>query len=173
MTLITYKDLTGNTVDLTESFTGFEIKKEYGKFSSIVEYSNGDMKGTITFRPTKIPVIFSVKYGNYREERYSHGGVSAVYSVNNENKLTGEYRRYNSDGSLKEVRFYNSGEEVTQDIMLFLNFNGTEKEFTTIHNLGEDERFNIWMQYGGFFKFIHEYSYNSIQFNKNVEYCLE
>lgn len=174
MTTSQYKDLTGNNFESVDinSFTGYEIKKEFKKVSYITEYLDGDVLGTISFRPTMIPVIFSVKYGNYREERYNHGGVSSRYVVNKDSKLCGEYNRYASTGELTEVRYFNDSKEVTTDIMNFVNFSGSNEEFNE-YEFGEDEHFNIYMQYGAYFKFLDEYSYNPKRFDDIVQYCLQ
>lgn len=174
MTYVTFKDNAGNEVEVNEisSFSGFEIKTEYNKVSSITEFNEGEVLGTISFRPTKTPVIFSVKYGNYREERYSHGGVSAIWHSNADNKINGEYRRYSTDGTLHEVRYFTDGKEVTTDIMKFIGYTGSTEEFIN-YKFGEDEKFNIWLQYGSYFKFINECEYDPNHFNGIVQYCLK
>lgn len=175
MTSIQYKDLTGNTYtpkEVSYHFTGYEIKKEHEKLSYITEYLNGEVLGTISFRPTKIPVIFSINYGQYREERYNHGGVRVIYLTNQDARLFGEYRRFSSTGELIEVRYYMDSTEVTTDIMNFVNFGGSNEEFND-YQFGEDEHFNICMKYGAYFKFINEYDYNPQRFNDIVAYCLQ
>lgn len=174
MTTKQYKDLTGtisDSVDLN-NFTGYEIKKEYSKVSYITEYLDGEVLGTISFRPTMAPVIFSVKYGSYREQRYNHGGISSRYVVNKDEKLSGEYERYGLTGTLDEVRYFNDRIEVTNDIKNFVNFKGPDEEFMT-YEFGEDEHFNIYMQYGAYFKFLDEYDYVPKRFDDIVAYCLQ
>lgn len=174
MTTKQYKDLTGKSLDEVHlaSFTGYEIKREYSKPSFITEYLDGEVLGTISFRPTKLPVIFSVKYGNYREERYNHGGISSRYVVNKDGKLSGEYTRYTSAGVLTEVRYFNDSKEVTADIKSFVNFSGSNEEFMQ-YEFGEDEHFNIYMQYGAYFKFLDEYDYVPKRFDDIVACCLQ
>jgi hypothetical protein len=173
MTKTIYKDLEGTKSDSKPNkFTGYEIQEDYGRVSFVIEYLDGEVLGTITFRPTKTPVIFFVKYGNYREERYNHGGISCVYTEHYNCRLYGEYRKYSTIGSLIDVQYYNDGELVTNDIMKFVNFSGSTSDFK-MYEFGEDEHFNICMQYGAYFKFINEYIYSPERSNQIVEYCLK
>lgn len=171
MTSITYKDSLGNPVQLCEFFTGYEIKQEYKRVSAITEYVNGEPIGTITFRPTKIPVIFKVHYLPYMEDRYSHGGIRSRYTIHN-GYLCGEYRKFSTEGVLEERRFFFDEHEVTNEIKTFLNFKGTNDEFLQ-YEFKEDELFNLCIRYGSYFKFLTEYSFEPSKFDAIVKYCTQ
>lgn len=170
---IEYKNHQGiKNSSLEVSYTGFAIRKEFNKVHSITEYVSGNPIGVITFRPTQIPVVFSVQYGNYNEERYNHGGISSIYITNQDCRLYGEYRKYLSNGSLDVVKYFNNNHEVTAEIMDFVQFKGSEKEFNE-YKFAEDEYFNLCLRYGSYFKFTSEYNYSPKYFDEIVLYCLQ
>lgn len=164
---IEYKD--ENPIDL-DAFNGYKIVKERNTLSVIKTYSGGEEIGCISFRPTVTPVIFSVQYGNYREERYSSNKVAAKYMVHDE-ALYGQYMKYNTQGELQETRYYSNNVDVTTEIMEFINYKGTREDFNTYKFL-EDEEFNLMMRYGSHFKFIHENGTDSSTFDSIVKNCL-
>ncbi|EON7637371.1 hypothetical protein FOI42_RS03550 [Escherichia coli] len=153
-----------------DSFDGYKIVKEKGTINHIVEYMGGVELAKITCRPTKNPVIFSVRYGHYGEERYNSNTVSRKFHVV-DGKLEGESRQYSVLGLPLSVKYFHQGHDVTIEIMDFIGFNGTVDDFN-FYVLAEDEAFNIMMKYGSRFKFLYEYNLDSKLFDNILQNCL-
>lgn len=153
-----------------DSFNGYKIIKEKGTINHIIEYMGGVELARITCRPTKTPVIFSVSYGHYGEERYNSNTVSRKFHVVN-GKLEGETRQYTALGLPLAVKYYHQGVDVTHDIMEFIGFRGSRDEFNS-YIFAEDEAFNIMMKYGSKFKFLYEYNLDSKLFDEILLNCL-
>lgn len=167
---ITYKDTNYKEAQFSQqNFTGFKIIKERDKISYINEYYNGEEVSSISFRPTQTPVIFSVRYGNYHEERYTNNKVSSKYYAI-QDRVSGEYRKYDSYGNISEVKYFNNGINCTDEIKSFIGFNGTDEEFMN-YEFSEDETFNVMMRYGSNFKFLHEFGIDSNHFDTIVQNC--
>lgn len=157
--------------ELPRTFNGYKITKYYNKASAIFEYSEGKQIGEIGFRPTKTPVIFYVKYSSYNEERYNNGHVSVIFYTN-QNGIQGEYRRYDTNGTLSDVRFYKDNINITENYKSFLNYTGKDHDFVT-YKYTEEEMFNTYMMYGNEFKFYNEYKMDRSHFREVVKFCLE
>lgn len=167
---ITYKNTEYKEVQYNpQKFTGYKIIKERNKISYINEYYNGEEVSKISFRPTQTPVIFSVRYGNYHEERYANNEVcTRYYSIND--KVSGEYKKYDAFGKITTVQYYNNGVNCTEEIKNFIGFNGTDEEFNN-YTFSEDEEFNIMIKYGSNFKFLKEFGIDSSHFDNIVQNC--
>lgn len=166
---ITYKNTEYKETQYSESFTGFKITKERNKISYINEFYNGLEVSKISFRPTQTPVIFSVQYGNYKEERYANNEILAKYYTVKD-KVSGEYRKYDAYGNVKDVQYFNNGVNCTEEIKSFIGFTGTDEEFK-YYKFSEDEVFNLMMLYGSNFKFLHEFGIDSNHFDTIVKNC--
>lgn len=163
-----YKSIDGQIYnEIPNNFNGYEIKSENSTTSTIREFKNSEHIGSIVIRPTKIPVIFSVKYQNYREERYNNGVTSCKYYTIN-NNLNGEYRKYNTSSELTNIKFYYQGNEVTDDIISLLKI----KNDLVGYEFSDEEKFNIMVSYGSNFKFFDEYNVCSTTFDKIMKFCL-
>lgn len=177
MNEVTYKQKDGtvfkpNDNEVLDCFTGYKITKDFNKLSNIIEFNEGNPVGKISFRPTQQPVIFSVKYGGYSEERYNNGNINTVYYTDHYNRVQGEYRKYEVSGELKTVRYYSNSTDVTEDIKSFIGFKGDSESFNT-YKFAEDEVFNIFMLYGSHFKLHDEYRINSVEFDDIMRFCLK
>ncbi|AZU98033.1 hypothetical protein SEPL_334 [Salmonella phage SE_PL] len=176
MNEVTYKQKDGtlikNSNELPQYFTGYKISKDYNKLSSITEFDKGTEIGRISFRPTQQPVIFSVKYGGYSEERYNNGNVNSVYYTDHNARIYGEYRKYTINGELKTVKYFSDSSDVTEDIKSFIGFTGDNDSFKT-YKFAEDEVFNLYMMYGSKFKFHDEYRIDSSKFDDIMRFCLK
>lgn len=171
---IVYKCKTTNstfsTVNLDE-FIGYKIQKESDKLSSIIELDKQVIKGTIKYRPTQIPLINTVQYNGYTEERYNNNMIRTIHYTWN-NQIYGEYRKYNPNGDLIDKKYYYASEDITNDIMNFIRFTGDTSDFK-YYEFQEDELFNVMIRYGSYFKLFDEYNMDSKQFDSITKYCLE
>ncbi|EON7861475.1 hypothetical protein ACRYKS_26625 [Escherichia coli] len=171
---VTYKTLefvdSDNQNQDQENFTGFVVIKEKGCISYIKELQCGFELTSIKLFPTKKPTILKARYGNYYEERYSNNLISAkAHIVNGE--LEGEYRKFNPQGKCVWVKYFNSGNDVTSEIIEFLGLTCT---LETLHDykFNTEEEFNLMMRYGSHFKFLYEYNIDSSTFDDIVLNCL-
>lgn len=166
---VVYKQKNGTVSKaLPEHFTGYAISKYSESINSIVEYSNGNSIGTIKFRPTKKPVIFTVKYAGYNEMRYTNGKILNIWNQDGR-RMEGESRCFSVDGQLESIDFYHKGNKVTHDIQTFLS---TDKSLID-YKFGEDDIFNLYMMYGSRFKIYNEYKMDSKYFDEVAEFCLK
>jgi len=156
-----------------ENFTGYKISKDYNKISSIREYLNSHEIGNIKFRPTKIPVVFTVSYENgYRETRYSNGNIQHAFNRNSDGMMYGESRTYDSGGVLVGRTYHYEHKNVTEDIKSFIGYTGGDMNFVD-YQFGEDEIFNIYMRYGSKFKFFNEYRIDKSIIDDIAKFCIE
>lgn len=168
MLKVVYKQKDGTeSKSVPESFTGYMVSKYEFSTHSIVEYSNGKQIGTIKFRPTKTPVIFTVAYDGYNEMRFANGKVLCVWNQDGA-ILEGEHRSFSTDGTISGVEFFHKGTRVTQDIQTFFSTDQLLKDY----KFGEDEVFNLYMMYGSKFKFYNEYKWDSKYFDEVANFCL-
>lgn len=154
------------------NFTGYKIRKDYNKISSIREYLNSQVIGVINFRPTIVPVIFSARYGNYQETRYSNGNIMSVCNIDSYSMLNGEAIRYNVNGVINNKSYHYENQNVTDEIRSSVGFNGSDVDFIN-YKFGEDEIFNIYMRYGSKFKFYNEYRIDKSIIDGIAKFCLE
>lgn len=174
---VIYKQKDGNFINSTDDkiplhFTGYKVTNDFDRISNIMEYVSGRPIGTIHFRPTKTPVIFSVSYNGYHEDRYNNGRISTIYFTNHECRFYGEYRKFNINGDVQEVRYYQDSNDVTEDVKLFVEYKGDSSEFKN-YQFAEDELFNLYMFYGNQFKFYNEYKYEPNYFDEIAKFCLK
>ncbi|WPK19667.1 hypothetical protein [Salmonella phage SD-1_S14] len=80
-------------------------------------------------KATQKPTISKAQYGNYFEERYSNNSISVKAHII-KGELEGEYRKYNPQGKCVWVKYFNSGYDVTSEIIEFLGLKCTPE---TIH----------------------------------------
>lgn len=151
------------------SFSGYAVRTERSTLSNIKIFENGDEVGLISFRPTKQPSINVIRYKNYFEERYINGLISLQYTYYKD-VLCGEYKKFDTDGTLRMREFYSGQGVCNQEIMDFIQFKGTEEDFMH-YEFKEDEEFNILMKYGSRFKLIKELGNISQYFDKVFEKC--
>ena len=174
MQKVNYKQKDGTVhTDMPKYFTGYKITRDYERISNIVEFNQGNKVGFIKFRPTQTPVIFSVSYGDYYEDRYNDGSVNHIYNQDNHTgQLNGEFRKYDTNGEMLMLRYYHESIDITEDIKSFIKFNGTHESFMT-YKFAEDEVFNLYMLYGNKFKFYNEFKRDSSYFTDVMKFCLK
>lgn len=171
---VTYKTLNFddciNQSQDEDIFTGYVVIKEKGCISYIKELQNGIEVTSVKLLPTQKPTISKAQYGNYFEERYSNNSISVKAHII-KGELEGEYRKYNPQGKCVWVKYFNSGYDVTSEIIEFLGLKCTPE---TIHDykFNTEEEFNLMMRYGSHFKFLYEYNIDSSTFDDIVLNCL-
>jgi hypothetical protein len=161
-----------NNQQVPANFTGYKIRKDYNKISSIHEYLNSQVIGVINFRPTIVPVIFSARFGNYQETRYSNGNIMTVCNIDSYSMLNGEAIRYNVNGVINNKTYHYEHKNVTEDIKSFIGYTGGDMNFVD-YQFGEDEIFNIYMRYGSKFKFFNEYRIDKSIIDDIAKFCIE
>lgn len=174
---VIYKQKDGCVVDINDVkvplyFTGYKITKDFDKLSNVVEYESGKAIGNIHYRPTKTPIIFEVRYKGYNETRYNNGNVNVVYCTDHNSRFYGEYRKFDINGNLQTVKYYQDSNDVTEDLKSFIGFKG-DNDALKFYKFKEDEVFNIYMLYGSKFKFYNEYKRDSSYFDEVTKFCLK
>lgn len=177
MNEVRYKQKDGTFLEsfnkqVPDHFTGYKIIKDYNKISSISEYNKGQEIGIIGFRPTRNPVIFSVKYGGYNDTRYNNGSVCSTCHWDYNGKLNGEYRKLTIQGDIHTIKYFHNSIDVTEDIKTYIGFNDNIDSFKN-YKFTEEEIFSLYMMYGSLFKFYNEYRINSSFFDDIVKFCLK
>lgn len=159
-----------NQTQNEDNFTGFVVIKEKGCISYIKELQNGIEVTSVKLLPTQKPTISKAQYGNYFEERYSNNLISVKAHII-KGELEGEYRKFNPQGKCVWVKYFNSGNDVTSEIIEFLGLTCTPE---TLHDykFNAEEEFNLMMRYGTHFKFLYEYNIDSGVFDRIVQNCL-
>lgn len=151
------------------NFSGYRIQYEYGKLSNITEIRDNEVLAKIVYRPTKTPIIEKVEYNGHKQNRYNNNNVSSVYYEVN-NALYGEFKKYDVSGNLITRKYYFDNEDITEDVMRFLGYNGSTEEFM-YYSFREDEQFNLMMKYGFNFRFCHESDIEKLDYAYITEYC--
>lgn len=157
-----------DSVDLNE-FIGYRVQIDHNKISKVTEFKQNNVLATITYRPTKIPLIQKVEYYGHVENRYNNNQVSSQYFEHND-KLYGEYKRYDINGNLESRTYYYDGKDVTNEIINFIGYKEEPSEFK-FYVFQEDEMFNLMARYGHYFRFCFESDRYSSEFDEITKYC--
>lgn len=163
-------------VDLL-SFSGYEVKFQHNKISSIYERYGEHINTTIKFRPTMTPVIDSISCSDgYNQTRYSNNAISKEFYIDKTKTTTGEVIYFYPNQVLQNRVFYISerSESLNNEIIKYLQLDtnpGTLSWLT--YNFSESERFNLVMKYGYNFKFHDEYKKDNSRFNYIADYCIK
>lgn len=167
---IVYKQKTDNkfihSID-KNNFSGYQINIEYNKINSICEIDNGDIISKIFYRPTQTPIIHKVEYNGHFEYRYNNNKVQSTY-FEYDNKKYGEYKKYNTDGNLIERIFYYEDYDITKEVLRFIKYDDYNSFLH--YKLKDDERFNIMIRYGYFFRLDYDFR-DSKEFDNISRYC--
>lgn len=157
-----------DSVDMNE-FIGYRIQIDYDKISKVSEFKQNDELARIIYRPTKTPLIQKVEYNGHVEERYNNNSVSSKYYMF-DNKLYGEYLKYDIHGNLQSRKYFYEGKDITEEIMSFIGYKESLTAFM-FYSFREDEAFNIMIKYGNHFRFCYESDRDSSEFDDITMYC--
>ena len=157
-----------DSVDVNE-FHGYRIQIDHNKISKVTELYKNTVLANIVYRPTKTPLIHKVEYNGHIEYRYNNNRVSSVY-FEFDNKMYGEYKKFDSNGVLLERIYYHENNDVTEDVMKFIGYKECPSQFK-YYNFQEDELFNLMIKYGNYFRFCFESERESSEFDRITEYC--
>lgn len=150
-------------------FTGYRIQIDKNKISKVTEFDGNNILANIIYRPTKMTLIHKVECNGHIEERYNNNQVSSKYYMFDD-KLYGEYRRYDINGNIESIKYYFEGRDVTEEIMSFVGYTNTPNSFK-YYTFCEDETFNIMFKYGHYFRFCYESDRESSEFDEITKYC--
>ncbi len=157
-----------STVNLDE-FSGYKIQIDHNKISKITEIENNVVLAKIDYRPTKTTLIHKIEYNGHVEYRYNNNKVNSLYFEFN-NKLYGEYKKFDPTGNLIERKFYYDNRDITHDVIRFIGYKEDPNEFMN-YTFQEDEMFNLMMKYGYYFRFCYESERESSDFDSITKYC--
>lgn len=153
-------------------FTGYNIKYVYNKPQVITEINKNQILSTISLRPTNSIIIDHINYNGYFEQRYNNNKVlSKVHTLNG--LYHGEYLKYSLDGSIIDRKFYFNGDDITYEINKYISSDIHEIVSTNSEEISETKMFNIMLRYGTYFKFIHESTRDSNEFDIILKYLNE
>lgn len=149
---------------------GLEIKYllSYGakKIFRVNEYYDGKMLTTMSVHNSNnihdIKYIVNFQY-NIRESRYTNNNLSTYYGMVDDT-LHGQYIKYDIDGTILDIKYFDMGNDVTEDVCRILSIDHSNLNY----EIQEEDKFKLYLKYGMYFLVLDDYKKQKRFYYKDV-----